>query len=284
MIIQDWSQIEVWNLAAAKRKLQIPDPTTPQASFPASPLFELAASAGKLTGVRRFRAMGHNPDVDTGSVPEDIWESGGLYPFQATAQLLEIVSTSAADTAAGTGMRSVTVEGLDASYNEISETVTLNGVGVVPLVRRFLRINNCTGAAVGSGGTNVGVVTLRVAGGGATQAIIDTGDSRAQQAIFTVPNGKTAFLTSTIFQFLRTATSAENMEIGLHVRLPQGVNTVAALFGMWSSGTSAPEFYLQYPPAFPEHTDVWPMVHFVTANNSSVAASLFFVLIDNNVW
>lgn len=66
-----------------------------------------AIGFAQVPGYRRITALGNNPDVDSAAVPEDIWSGGGAYPWMTGATSLEIVSSSANDTAAGTGARTV---------------------------------------------------------------------------------------------------------------------------------------------------------------------------------
>jgi hypothetical protein len=242
--------------------------------------FQLQVARGLIPGMALGRAMGHNPDVDTASVPEDLWEGGGLYPFQTTAQSLEIVSSSAADAAAGTGLRTARVSGLDANYVEVVSDVTLNGVGVVAVPGTFLRVNDLSGLTAGSGNTNAGVVTLRVAGGDSVQAVMDVADGRAQQMIYTVPAGKTAFITHGEFSVLRSG-AAESAELQLHLRAAGGIELVRALFAVSSTGSSSYQRTLEYPLRVGEKTDVRVIATFVSANNTPLTSTLFFVLIDN---
>lgn len=77
-----------------------------------------------------------------------------VYPSAATA--LDIASTSADDTAAGTGARTVRVIGLDANYLEIYEDIALSGQTVVTTTGAFLRINAILVTTAGAGATNAG--------------------------------------------------------------------------------------------------------------------------------
>lgn len=161
--------------------------------------FAMAAGLGVVPGATRVVLLGHNPDVDTTTDPEDVWEGGGLFPFLSSAQTLEVVSTSAADAAAGTGARTVLVSGLNSSYATISEVVTLNGVTPVSTVNQYLRINLFTTTAAGSGEENAGDITLRVSGGGTVQNIIRAGFGFGRSGVYTVPAGFTFFMTSAVF-------------------------------------------------------------------------------------
>ena len=158
--------------------------------------FFSGVTAGRIAGHTRVTALGHTP---TPAANTDVWEGGGLYPFQATATVLEILSSSASDTAAGTGARTFTLAGLDANFNQISEVLTLNGVTPVQTVKSYIRVNTLQIASAGSGGVNAGDVTLRVTGAGATQAIARALFGYAKQAIFTVPAGFTMVVQDLLF-------------------------------------------------------------------------------------
>lgn len=151
------------------------------------------------TGIRRVTALGNNPDVDTVTLPEDIWPGGGAYPWKTAAGAMEVVSTSAADAAAGTGARTVLVQGLDASYLEISETVTLNGLTAVALVNSYLRINSALITSAGTGKVNAGDISIRDSGAGTTRSIIPLGYGITRQAVFTVPAAHTLSIHSQLY-------------------------------------------------------------------------------------
>ena len=103
------------------------------------PDYAMLSALGYIRGVTSFRKFGRNNDIDTSTVPEEIWNGGGLRYYPSTAAALNVVSTNANDTAAGTGARTVRVTGLDANWNEISEIVTLNGLTPVQTVNSYLR-------------------------------------------------------------------------------------------------------------------------------------------------
>lgn len=147
--------------------------------------FQTVKSAGIVQGTNFIRKFGRNPDVDSGTTPEDVWDFGGLYPFPAAAAATTIVSSSANDAAAGTGMRTARVFGLDSSYNEIQEDVTLNGLTPVALVNSYLRVHRVFGLTFGSTGSNEGDVdTLH---GATVLARITLGQGQTLMAIFTTP-------------------------------------------------------------------------------------------------
>ena len=132
-----------------------------------------------------IRKFGRNDDVDSGTAPEDIWDFGGLYPFPAAAAATTIVSDNAADAAAGTGVQTARVFGLDTNFLEVQEDVTLNGVASVALANQYLRVHRVFGLTFGTGGTNAG--NIDVQHGATVLARIIPGRGQTLMAIFTTP-------------------------------------------------------------------------------------------------
>jgi len=93
--------------------------------------FELQVSRGQIAYHEFIHKFGYNPDIANSN--ETIWSQGGVYTYPTSASTMYISSSSTADTAAGTGARTATVSGLDANFDEISETVSLNGQAGVQL-------------------------------------------------------------------------------------------------------------------------------------------------------
>lgn len=132
-----------------------------------------------------IRKFGRNDDLDSGTVPEDIWDFGGLYPFPSAVAATTIASDQAADTGAGTGMQQAQVIGLDTNYLLASEDATLNGLTPVALSTQFLRVHRVFGTAFGSGGTNAGNVD--VLHGATVLARIIPARGQTLMCIFTTP-------------------------------------------------------------------------------------------------
>ena len=145
----------------------------------------------------RLIMQGVNEQVDAGT--EDIWDGGGTYTGQPTgsAEAINIVSSSAADAAAGTGLRTLRVEGLDASGAYVEETFTLNGTTPVVSSSTWTRVFRAFGLTAGTGGTNAGAITIKHNVTTANVfAVVQAGRAQAMIAAFTVPTGRTATITS----------------------------------------------------------------------------------------
>ena len=134
-------------------------------------LFDIAQ--GKMYDSEAVNIFGFNRAV--GNSFETVWNDGDTYAFPAAALTMKIVSSSTSDT------MDVLVVGLDASYNEVRQTVTLTGTGAVTIPTALYRINS----AIILAGSNVGNITI--ASGGVTYAFIEAELGTTQSCIYTVP-------------------------------------------------------------------------------------------------
>ena len=155
--------------------------------------FELQVARGQVAYHESVYKFGNNAAV--ANVTETIWQQGGLYSYLSAASVLKVSSSSANDTSAGTGARTVELFGLDGDYNEINEVVTLNGQTAVNTTQSYLRINRMIVRSAGSGGANAGVI---YAGTGTVTTgvpaniyatINGDGSNQTLMALWTVPAG-----------------------------------------------------------------------------------------------
>jgi hypothetical protein len=138
---------------------------------------------GNVSGSEVRNIFGWQGSTSTSFIP--MWENATAYTYPGSALTMTVTTSSATDDG-GT----VTIIGLDASYNVISETVTANNATPPTTSAGFFRINDVIFSK--TSGANVGTVT--VANGGTTYAKILTGVGRNQASIFTVPAGKSFYL------------------------------------------------------------------------------------------
>lgn len=90
---------------------------------------------------------------------------GAIFP---TAFALDVSSSSATDTAAGTGARTVEIAGLDFNGLPLLETVTLNGQTVVTTTKAFWRVFGAQVLTVGTNRRNAGDIYIVKTGTGGT--------------------------------------------------------------------------------------------------------------------
>lgn len=135
---------------------------------------------GNIWDSKALNIFGFNRTV--GTAFETLWDDGGNYVFPSSALVMSAVSSSASDT------MNLLISGLDANYNEITETVTLAGTSAVQTTLSFLRINS----AVILSGSNVG--NISISNGGTNYAYISATLGTTQACIYTVPAGHSIYL------------------------------------------------------------------------------------------
>jgi hypothetical protein len=156
--------------------------------------FELQVSRGQVPYHAPANIFAYGTTPATAGLFRTVWENMATtdYVFPSSASTLTLVSTVNTDTA------TITITGLDASYNLLSENMALNGTTNVTTANSYFRINNIA-VSVGSATNPTGVVTL--SGGGNVYAQINTttvsGSTTSigvsQMAVYTVPNGYTFY-------------------------------------------------------------------------------------------
>jgi len=146
---------------------------------------------------RRSSGIGFNGALGTPTVtaPVSCFGGTGLYPFPTTPTQMQLRSTSANDSAAGTGMRTLQLAPIDGNYAELTPNVfTLNGTTPVPIGTELLGNNGMRGLTAGSVGTNVGNIILENLAGTVTYGIILAGCGVAYHAPHVVPAGFTLII------------------------------------------------------------------------------------------
>lgn len=162
---------------------------------------EIDIAAGKYSGFSIVNKAGFNPDIDTTTVPEDVFELGGIYPgFPLTSgETLTVFSDSLNDTAAGSGLRTIRVTGLDPFFNPQSEDFTMQGLTPVTGTKIFVRAHTATQITTGgsplNSNSNVGTITVRhTTTTGNVFLAMRPGVGQTNCAAYTIPAGYTGYL------------------------------------------------------------------------------------------
>ncbi|MEE9220051.1 MAG: hypothetical protein V3U34_00740 [candidate division NC10 bacterium] len=177
-------------------------PTKGKGSLTARPTdlkFEAAAGYYDLDALT---VVGENPDIN--GTTEDIWDAGGIWVPPTVARIHDIVSTSTDDAAAGSGLRTVLVRGLDTDLLEQQEVVTLDGTDDVATTNSYRFISELRGLTVGAGGVNVGTVTATAQTDATVSVQMAIGRNLSCLGIHIVPSNKEAYLTRLLFGFNST--------------------------------------------------------------------------------
>ena len=155
--------------------------------------FELQVSRSQITWHTPTNIFGYGTTPSTAGLFRTVWENMTTtdYVFPTSATTMTLTGGSG-DTA------TITIVGLDANYNVLTENLVLNGATGVTTANSYFRINSMYVAA-GSATNPANTVTLT--NGGVTYAQINTATingvtssiGTSQMAVYTVPAGNTFY-------------------------------------------------------------------------------------------
>ena len=229
--------------------------------------YELQVARGNVPGALVNNVFGFNTAVGTTFIAP--WElaASTQYVFPSSAVVMALVSSSASDTAV-----QVLVNGLDADYVAISETITLNGTVAVNTTKSYLRINSMVTV-----GTTNAVGNISLTNGGVTYGYIAIGVGRTQMAQYTVPAGSSFYL-ERINAWSATSTGASK-----YLRFRNRVQTSTGVTYDVAQATFSDtplEVYRDYPFKYSEKTSIQFQV-LSSSGTNEVAIAVEGVLIDN---
>jgi len=221
--------------------------------------FALQLARGHVANHANKHRFGFNPDVD--ATYEIIWSKGGSLTYPTTAAIASINSAS------GNSGSEITIQGLDANYLEVSDTITLDSNGDGSTTQTFLRINR----AFVSNDDEISS-DLDITVGGNVQARIPSDHQQTMQIIHTVPANKTAYLTQ-----LNGGVSEKekNVEMQIFVRRPGGVFRSLDFVAFQ---TSTFEKHYPIPLQIPEKSDIQLLAK--CAGNSVISGNIDLIIID----
>jgi len=198
-------------------------------------------------------------------------------PQGANAQR-SVNSTSASDTSAGTGARTVTINYLDASFVYKSTTVTLNGTtAVATSVSDIAFIESIVVASVGSGGGNAGTIQVWTNnnGTGSIWGSIAVSDNQTFWAHHYVPSGVSCYVLSMNCGATVVAGQCNMNHSGdpLNANLPQlqiGMTLMHAAANSWSHD-------FRIPLAIPGPDLIWLVERPVATTASTAVAGFEYI-------
>lgn len=162
-------------------------------------------SRGIVDGMQIVDVLGRNFDVDTGTVPEDMWGGGGLYTGFPTgaAEEFQVLSDNVADT----GVLTFFYLPSFTSTKYLTATVTLNGTTPVNTGVSGVRLTIATYNNANPTTFNVGTITVRHSVTTTNVfCVVPAGRSQTNVGGYTVPFGSVGILLK-YFCFVRNTTS-----------------------------------------------------------------------------
>lgn len=228
--------------------------------------FDLQVSRGHIPFHTTLFKYGYNPLIVNAN--ETIWDVGGLYSYPSSALTMTATSTSA-----GTDEDvEITVTGLDADYNEVTQTKTLNSSGVAVLDTELVRVYRAYVS-----GSQAPVGSINIASGGTTYARITAGENQTLMAVYTVPAGYTLYITQGVATH-GTDTSGAFMTVRFKVKSFGGVFRTATKIDIIGSEILFP---FKYPLKVTEKSDIEVQAICSKNQNNAIAATFEGILVKN---
>jgi hypothetical protein len=246
--------------------------------------FRLNMSMGMYPGYGNIAKFGENPDVDSLTAPEDIWEAGGLYTYDAdgTAPIVSVISDDDADIG-----QPLEVDGLDIDGYFVRQYPVMNGTTRValdtPLWRVYRMINRGVVGEEFAGTVYCYVGTGGVPAAGDIRAMIDDGHNQTLMCIYTVPRGKVAFIYRGEVGISR-GVSAGEARCAYYARSFGRVFTIAKRINVSNSGSSLYVDERTFPDWVPALTDIRLTVESVSANDLGVWGTFDLLTVDQNLF
>ena len=222
---------------------------------------ELTAAQGKIGKITAWDKFGYNTGIGTSA--EVIWEYGGsTYAGHLTsASSLRIkAGGDAKDATGGTHARKIVIEGLDQNFAETSAEVVTNGASASSLTTtQFIRVHRVYVTDTGAyGNANEANMTIETSGGDVV-AVMGAGYGQTHMAIYTVPAGKTLYLSRA--EAFADQTGREYV-VKIYQRLDADdstapVSAARVMHIFTTSNPSAQTLNLNGATAFPAKTDIW---------------------------
>lgn len=159
----------------------------------ASTDFGLDVQRGVYPNISYNNKFGRNAACAAGDA---IWSISTAFVEPVTASVCNVVSTdNTKDIPGGTGARTILVTGINGSYDEVTETVTLNGTTNVPTVNSYWAISRSYVTTAGTDGTAAGTISITsTAAGTPAMGSLAVGFNQTQSAQYMVPRNYSAYL------------------------------------------------------------------------------------------
>lgn len=191
----------------------------------------MAIAQGDIPGHEQFYKIGYHP-ASTGS-ETTVWYPGTEYVFPTSGIQMEAVSTdNTQDKAGGAGALTMHLHYLDTLYNEYVETITLNGTTpVLTVATNILRVNSFHVDTAGANKKPTGNISIRNASDHTTiYSQCASGFTRSRNSVYTVPLGKTLFITDLSFT-AGYSVSGRRVRMTLHANItPYELSSSVGLF------------------------------------------------------
>mgnify|MGYP000023274831 FL=1 len=218
-------------------------------------------AAGDVTGYSHINKFGaSNGDVTAGTV----WDGNSgttVYPYPANSILTLAGATNTDDDG-----EAVEVQGLDANYNPVTETINIGSSGATVFSRvfraRMVSTENSQAINISQSGT--------------VAAVILAGLGQTLMAVYTIPAGKTGYLLDLHLGSDKASTNTA-MTYRLFARQFGGAFNIKSNFN--AAGGQSLDINYPVPLKFEEKTDL--KIDVIAGQATQVSATFDIILVDN---
>ena len=228
--------------------------------------FELQVSRGQIPGHSVLHKFGAVPSMSINTAGT-IWDiNDTLYPWSAltSASTLNVNRASASD-----ANKTITIQGLDADYKQISENVTLTNATGNATTQSFIRVYRAfmhNGSASNVGNIDIKISTTII-------ARITAGKAQTLMGVYTVPAGYSLYLTQGVMSVQSGADATGNFFVRYG---GESAFRIAHTFEV----ASAEYFYAFHAPfKLPEKSDIDIRAE-LRSNNARITAAFDAYLIQ----
>ena len=227
-------------------------------------------ATGGISSLSYIEKFGRNTTVASGA-QETIWDGSTLYSYAATAVITHAISANAGDT------MDIEIQGLDADWALVVQTITLTGDTQVALTTPLIRVFR---ARLVGGTASLGVISITTTGQSATYAQILVGVNQTNMAIYTIPAEKTGYLHVWYASMLRaTGTTATAADVDLYRRDFEEVFRSTQPIGIQNTGSGQWQYRYTFPIKLPAKTDI--EVRATPTANADISAGFSVELVDD---
>ena len=228
---------------------------------------------------------GKTLNADNG-VDTDIWDGANstdnvdIWVPPTQARIHNLSSTDAADTAAGTGTRTIRIWGLtDWDVDEVSEDITMDGLSDVATVNSYVIIHRMKQLTAGSGGINAGDIKATAQTDSTLTAMITVGEGQTLMAILGVPSVRRVAILNYYASAIKASTSL-SVDISLRINETPDINLAAFLtkhnIGLATEGSSHVKQTFDFPFSFSGPAIIKVQAN-STSNNTIVSGGFDYV-------
>jgi hypothetical protein len=227
--------------------------------------FELQVARGQIPGHSSIHKFGAVPTMSVNTTGT-VWDvNDTLYPWSAWSEAgtLTVDRANASDAA-----KTITIVGLDADYNQITENVTLTAATGNATTQSFIRVYRAY--MYNGSGTNVGNIDIKK--GATVVARISADKGQTLMSVYTVPAGYSAYLT----QGVMSVKSGADATGDFYVRY--GGETAFRIAHTFEVASAEYFYAFHVPFKLPEKSDIDVRAS-VRSNNARVTAAFDMYLI-----